>query len=273
MEMFDILRRIMDEVTTAIIFASLAIVATKFVTDIRASRRAREQVLAAEKAAFKTGPEAFAAKTAELSASQEQLEKRTTQLQEILDRAQASLNVGLLFDLYNKQIEKYQTETQARAGWSFIFAIVAMFAGLSFVMWGGVVVVSGGGWEKVAAGSLISAIGGAVSAYITTTFLDVHRLSLLQLNRYFRQPVINANVLTAQRLADVMEAPEERNQAYIKILERVVDLIREGTDSEIASTFTPHPKTRVPRGSSAGNPTRSGSPRKKTVNLQNEDTR
>jgi hypothetical protein len=225
---------IASDVAAGVLFTTVLTFGLKLISDFLSSRRARDRVLAAEKEAFKTVPEAFAARTAELAASQEQLERRTSQLQGVLDQAQASLKVGLLFDLYNKQVEKYQTETQARAGWSFIFAIIAMFAGLGFVVWGGTVVVSGGGWEKVAAGSLISTIGGAVSAYITTTFLDVHRLSLLQLNRYFRQPVINANVLTAQRIADSIEEPEAKRQAYVKILDRVIELIREGDEIPLA---------------------------------------
>ena len=45
---------------------------------------------------------------------------------------------------------------------------------------------------------MIAAIGGAISAYITKTFLDVHKVSLQQLNRYFAQPVINDHILMAQ---------------------------------------------------------------------------
>ncbi len=208
------------------LIASLA----KLLNDYRETRRARDRVLQAEKEAFRTVPETLVSKTGELVASQERLEQRTKQIAELVDRAQASLQVGVLFDLYSKQIEKYQTETQARAGWSFIFAILAMFSGLGFVIWGGTVVFTSGDWQKVAAGSAISAIGGAVSAYITKTFLDVHRLSLLQLNRYFRQPVLNAYVLTAQRLAEHLDEPEARRAAYKDIISRVIGLIHEDVD-------------------------------------------
>jgi hypothetical protein len=209
----------------------------KVSNDYREARRARDRLLQAEQEAFRTVPEALVSKTGELVASQEQLEQRTKQIAELVDRAQASLQVGVLFDLYSKQIEKYQTETQARAGWSFIFAILAMFAGLGFVIWGGSVIFTSGDWQKVAAGSAISAIGGAVSAYITKTFLDVHRLSLLQLNRYFRQPVLNAYVLTAQRLADQVDEPEAKRMAYAEIIARVVGLTREDVDSGVPASM------------------------------------
>jgi hypothetical protein len=78
-----------------------------------------------------------------------------------------------------------------------------------------------------AAGASISTIGGATGAYITKTFLDIHRLSLSQLNFYFRQPVVNSHVLTAQRLAELLPQGAARQQAYEKILANIVTLIRE----------------------------------------------
>jgi hypothetical protein len=213
--------------------AAIVAVIAKLISNYLEAKQAREQVLQAEREAFRTLPEALANKTTELVASQEQLEQRTKQITDLLENAQATLRVGVLFDLYSKQIEKYQTETRARAGWSFIFAIFAMVAGLSFVIWGGTVVFSAGDWQKVAAGSAISAIGGAVSAFITKTFLDVHRLSLLQLNRYFRQPVLSSHVLTAQRLADQLDDPTAKSAAYGSIISHVVALIREDADSRV----------------------------------------
>lgn len=199
----------------------------KALGDFIESRTARKRMLEAEKQAFKSGPEAFVKKTEELKESQASLEQQARAISALLQTAQNALRVGTLFDLYSKQIEKYQTETQARAGWSFIFAIIAMFSGLGFVVWGGTHILADSGWGHVAAGSGISAIGGAISAYITKTFLDVHKLSLNQLNHYFRQPVINAHVLTAQRLADELSNDAARQKAYETILHNVVALIRE----------------------------------------------
>lgn len=196
-------------------------------TDYFERRMARERVLKAENEAFKIGPETFARKTEELRASEESLEQQAKDLNLVIQKSQAALQVGNLFDLYSKQIEKYQTETQGRASWSFIFAVFAMLAGLGFVVWAGVHVLTNPGWEHVAAATGIAAIGGAVGGYITKTFLDVHRLSLSQLNHYFRQPVLNAHVLTAQRLAESIVDPPARQLAYERILGSVVNLIRD----------------------------------------------
>jgi len=220
-DVLDVLR-----VVGPAVLAGVAVI-YKVANDFFEARRARERLLEAEKEAFKVAPEAFLQKTEELRASQESLEEQARQLSSLIQNSQAALQVGNLFDLYSKQIDKYQTETQARAGWSFIFAIFAMLAGLGFVVWGGAHILTSPGWEHVAAGTAISAIGGATGAFITKTFLDVHRLSLSQLNHYFRQPVLNAHVLTAQRLADQLEDKSARQRAYEKILTNVAGLIRE----------------------------------------------
>ena len=130
-----------------------------------------------------------------------------------------------LFQLYSKQIEMYQQETRARASWSFICAIIAMFAGFGFVFWGGAVLLKAEQGIVLAAGGLLAGVGGAVSAYITSTFLDVHKLSLAQLNHYFQQPVINDHILMAQRLADESGDPETRRKAYEQTISSVNALI------------------------------------------------
>jgi ABC-type multidrug transport system fused ATPase/permease subunit len=121
--------------------------------------------------------------------------------------------VGRLFNLYNKQIEKYQRETQSRASYSFLLAVLSMIAGLGILVWGGWTIVHDP--NLVASGSVIAAIGGAMSAYITKTFLDVHKLSLRQLNHYFKQPVLNSHILTAQRLTDLLEDKDAKKKALL----------------------------------------------------------
>jgi len=138
-----------------------------------------------------------------------------------------AIAMGRLFNLYSKQIEKYQQETRTRASWSFVFAIISMFLGMAFVFWGGTFILSDTGTDKVAAGAAISAIGGGISAYITKTFLDVHKLSLTQLNKYFKQPVINDNILMAQRLADDVDDTEVRKESYKNIIDSITGLIVE----------------------------------------------
>lgn len=210
------------------------------------SRKARERLRQAEDEAFKTAPELLVTTSAgmrfEDSASGTDSARHRGN-QASIQSAQA----GSLFNLYNAQIERYQTETLARAGRSFLFAIIAMVVGLVFVGIGGTHILADPTWQHVAAGTSISAIGGATGAYITKTFLDIHRLSLSQLNYYFRQPVVNAHVLTAQRLADQLDDDLAKRAAYEQILGNVVDLIRE--DNRPIDVLGPKS---VPRRSNSG---------------------
>ncbi|MCU0092464.1 hypothetical protein N8H72_20995 [Pseudomonas koreensis] len=210
-------------------FVGIVTVLFKLFSDYYQSRAARKLVLKAEKEAYHIPPEEANVDAENLKLSPELLAQRARDIDSLIRQNRDLLQVGRLFDLYSKQIEKYQTETQARAGWSFIFAIFSMIAGLGFVVGGGIHVLTSPGWEHVAAASAISGIGGAVGAFITKTFLDVHRLSLSQLNHYFRQPVVNAHVLTGQRLADQIEDPLLRQKAYQHLLVQVASLIREDT--------------------------------------------
>lgn len=212
-------------VITAII--SFLSVVAKVLIDRRDFQQAQRRVLEAEREAFAAKPGQRDADSGELQKSQDQLEKRANNLHRTIERAESRLRAGVLFDLYNKQIEKYQTETQQRASWSFFVAILAMAAGLGFVMWGGTVVLTGENWKDVAAGSAVSTIGGTISAFITKTFLDVHRLSLSQLNRYFRQPVVNSHVLTAQRIAEQIDDADTRRSTYARIALQVTAMIQD----------------------------------------------
>jgi ABC-type multidrug transport system fused ATPase/permease subunit len=164
----------------------------------RNQRRVRARVEQAEHQAFIEGPEAaLQSKIRELAASHEGLLERTQEISKVIEESRTTIAMGRLFNLYSQQIEQYQQQTRARATWSFIFAIISMSAGLGFIFWGGIVMLSGTEPIQLTAGGAISAIGGAISAFIVKTFLDVHRQSITQLNRYFQQPVINDHILMA----------------------------------------------------------------------------
>jgi hypothetical protein len=205
----------------SVLIAGLSFV-LKVYFDSREAQRARERLIAAEKYAFQV------TRDVDYSELEAQINAAESGARAAARHAHAELvSAAKLSDLYAKQIEKYQTDTQARASWSFFFAVFAMAGGLAFVVWGGTHLLTSPGWEHVAGATAIAGIGGATGAFIAKTFLDVHRLSLSQLNHYFRQPVVNAHVLTGQRLADQLADPVARQRGYELLLRRVADLIRE----------------------------------------------
>jgi hypothetical protein len=115
----------------------MLVIGGKAIIDAIESYNARKQVLEAEKKAFSSLPGTLVTQTKGLWESQEPPELHAKLISDTFEASQDALRIGSLFDLYSKHIEKYQTATQARAGWLFIFTIVAMMAGLAFVVWGG----------------------------------------------------------------------------------------------------------------------------------------
>jgi hypothetical protein len=61
------------------------------------------------------------------------------------------------------------------------------------------------------------------------------KLSLNQLNQYFRQPVLNSHVLTAQRLADGISDKTLREAVYQSIIKKVIELISDRDAAEVPS--------------------------------------
>ncbi|WP_305843053.1 TRADD-N-associated membrane domain-containing protein [Photobacterium leiognathi] len=200
-------------------------VVLKLILDYLKSKANSEKVEKAEKAAFDLSTYPLSSEIIQLKDEHDTLKEATEQVKKVVEDNQNALVMGRLFNLYSKQIEKYQQETRTRASWSFVFAIVSMFLGMGFIFWGGAFILRDTGTDNVAAGAAISAIGGGISAYITKTFLDVHKLSLTQLNKYFKQPVINDKILMAQRLADEVDDIEVRKESYRNIISSITDLI------------------------------------------------
>ena len=192
-------------------------------------REKQKKVDDAEEKAFSTDPEAMRVRLESIETS---LKERTESLAAAIGANQQAILLGNLFNLYNKQIERYQEETRSRASWSFYIALVAMSCGFGFVFWGGQHVLTDPKWDHIAAGSLLAAIGGGVSAFVTKTFLEVHQLSLRQLNRYFDQPVINDHILMAQRLADALPDQTARQAAYQQVIVSVTSLIHAAEASQ-----------------------------------------
>jgi len=157
-------------------------------------------------------------------------------------------NSGPLLNLYSQQIEKYQLQTQDRARSSFNLACVAMCIGMAFVGGGGYFMLTSADWPHIAGAAGIASIGGGVASFIARTFLDVHRLSLSQLNHYFRQPVINSHIITAQRIAEKIEDESARQEAYQQLTKQILTLIREDhapqtvwtSHQDVAPTALPH---------------------------------
>lgn len=131
-------------------------------------------------------------------------------------------SIAALSDVFSRQIEIYQHHARSRAQWSFLFAVVAMLAGLACVAIGGWHVIN---TKDVTGGVSLAGIGGAMASFLSATFLRVYRVSIEQLHIYFQQPVVNDHILTAQRLANQIGPEEQRHKMYEEIIRKVLTRI------------------------------------------------
>jgi Ca2+/Na+ antiporter len=73
-----------------------------------------------------------------------------------IEKSSGTIEMKRLFNVNSKRVEKYQAQTGSRAYLSFIFAIISMFAGLGFVIWGGSVLLTAKETIALAAGGHFS---------------------------------------------------------------------------------------------------------------------
>jgi len=130
-----------------------------------------------------------------------------------------------LMDFNERQMRVYQELSTSQARSSYRRSQFAFVIGLALI--GGAIAAAFAGHDattKVAAGG-VAGLGGAFSAYISATYLRVYERTLDQLNFYYRQPLVNSYLLTAERLADGM-SPEKRDAAYDELLREVLGCAR-----------------------------------------------
>lgn len=146
-----------------------------------------------------------------------------------LAQARSEKAMEKLSRYYISHIAEYQAKTMTCATGSFYAAIGSATAGFVFMCWGANKIFSlkdTDGKIALASGGLIAAIGGAASAYIAKTFLDIHRMSLEQLDRFFIQLTVNDDLIMARRLAKDCDDPDTRKKAYDTIINSLAVVIR-----------------------------------------------
>jgi hypothetical protein len=122
-----------------------------------------------------------------------------------------------LLRLNRRQMEQYETLTRRQAASSYRLSHVALAVGLTVIIAGGVsaIVVNGESTRIVAASLAVAA--GAISSFVANTYLRIYERTLLQLNRYFQQPLASSYILTAERLIDKM-SPDRKDEALAKVI-------------------------------------------------------
>jgi hypothetical protein len=131
-----------------------------------------------------------------------------------------------LVDFNARQMRVYQELSTGQASSSYRRSQLAFIVGLALI--GAAIAASFAGSDpttKLTAGAA-AGLGAVCSAYISATYLRVYERALDQLNFYYRQPLINSYLLTAERLANDMSDQEKRDAAYDELLRQVLSCAR-----------------------------------------------
>ncbi|MFF0733313.1 hypothetical protein ACFYVK_17020 [Streptomyces chartreusis] len=126
-------------------------------------------------------------------------------------------SLKILMDLNQRQIEGYHEIVTRQARQSYRSAQFAMWSGVAMLAACLYVGLRYNAVEIKAFAAAIGAVSGAMTGYLSKTYLAVYRETLSQLNRYFDQPVTNGYFLAAERLAG-NDMPEMRQRIIDQIL-------------------------------------------------------
>ncbi|WP_405925189.1 hypothetical protein [Streptomyces sp. NBC_00035] len=110
-------------------------------------------------------------------------------------------SLKILMDLNQRQIEEYHDIVTAQARRSYRSAQFAMWAGVAMLVACLYVGLRTNPADVKIFAAAMGTVGGAMTGYLSKTYLAVYRETLSQLNRYFDQPVTNGYFLAAERLA------------------------------------------------------------------------
>ena len=140
-----------------------------------------------------------------------------------IEQLQNSMELADLFRLNQRQIDAYHDLTKAQAAHSYRNSQLAMGIGFLVLLAGSIVAITTrDDTAKVVVGALAS-LGAAISGYVGATFMRAHNESLAQLNFYFRQPLVNSYLLTAERLAaKVQDSAEVYQRTCCLMIEHVM---------------------------------------------------
>jgi hypothetical protein len=100
-----------------------------------------------------------------------------------------------------KQMDAYDALARSQARTSYRASQIAMGIGLIILAAGIAIAVFAHSDATKYAAAIVTACGAAVGGYVSHTFISVHLHASEQMNFYFRQPLVQSYLLSAERLA------------------------------------------------------------------------
>jgi uncharacterized membrane protein len=148
----------------------------------------------------------------------DQERRQREEVEQILERLRDRMSLPGLIELNRLMLTEYHSIATIQAQKSFKSAQRAMLAGFTWLIicFTAVIVVNSLEGKIVAAA--LAPVGGMLAGFLGRTYLFVYERSLIQLNQYYNQPLLNSYYLAAERLTSEMSA-----EARDRMLEKVVD--------------------------------------------------
>ncbi|MFI7597457.1 hypothetical protein [Actinoplanes sp. NPDC049681] len=150
-------------------------------------------------------------------------------------RLEDQLSLANLFGLNRTVMDEYHRITKQQAERSFRNSQVAMGLGFLALIGGACVALAPTQVETKIAVAGLSAVGSLMAGFISKTFLRSHQISIKQLNTFFREPLVNSYLLTAERLSQQLNGGA-REDAQVQIITQAIASARR---AEAGETSTP----------------------------------
>lgn len=139
------------------------------------------------------------------------------------EKVAEQMSLGTLHDYNRLLLADYHQIATEQASSSFRSSRRAMWGGFAWlkVCFGAAV------WQVTTTGSQVligtlAAVGGTLSGYLSRTYLRVYERTLLQLNQYYRQPLLNSYLLSAERIVRDLDSAELKNTMYEQLLMQII---------------------------------------------------
>lgn len=155
--------------------------------------------------------------------SEERERANERQVEQAARRLRENMELPAIVEFNRVLLDQYHDIATRQANKSFRSGLLAMGAGLVVILVGtGLTVTLDRTSDQLVVGG-VAAVGTALSGYLGSTYIAVYKQALAQMNHYFSQPVLNGYFLTAERIAEKLEAGDQREQALRQIVTSVLD--------------------------------------------------
>jgi TRADD-N domain-containing protein len=179
----------------------------------------------------------------------EELKRDRDVLESAVERLRDKMALPSLVELNRIMLEQYHGIATDQATRSYRSSQRAMWLGFAAIVVAFFSALAVQQSDFRIAAAVLGLSGSGFAAFLSRTYLRVYEHSLEQLNRYFNQPLQNSYYLTAERLADGLNA-DAKNEAMREI---VLNLLRETALVREAEVLSPK-KARWRAGSPAADP-------------------